>query len=183
MINSTATLCIEGSMDEYLKQCRKLSLTARMAIALLVFERFCSDNLIECRQTKDLSEHLWQWPLIDGPDQFEPWEQSRPELVDYGLGDGATKVILSVLEQGQVEESKFRDIVGGLVEILWGSFWGASENEQSLKSLSIVLNSANLDTYPPLTPFRFSLFSERSGWGQSLTKEDRDYWRSCSKNA
>jgi hypothetical protein len=170
-------------MDKYLEQCKNLSLTARMAIALLVFERFCEENQIGLDQVGELSEYLWQWPLIDGPDQFEPWESSRPELVNYGLGDGPSKDVLSVLDAVQIEESRFRNIVGGLVEILWGSFWGAAENELSFEALSTVLSSSKLEVFPTLTPFKFSRYSDLDGWGVKITKEDRDFWRGSYKNA
>lgn len=170
-------------MDKYLEQCRKLSLTARMAIALLVFERFCGENKIEFSQIKELSDYLWQWPLIDGPDQFEPWESSRPELVNYGLGDEPSTHVLSALGAVQIEESRFRNVVGGLVEILWGSFWGAAENELSFKALSTVLFSSKLEKLPALTPFKFSLYSDMNGWGEKIEKEDRDFWRNSYKSA
>lgn len=170
-------------MDKYLEQCRNLSLTARMAIALLVFERFCKENKIEFEQIKDLSDYLWQWPLIDGPDQFKSWESSRPELVNYALGDEASTYILSALSAINIEESRFRNVVGGLVEILWSSFWGAAENELSLKSLSNVLSSSQLEKFPTLTPFKFSLYSDMNGWGKKVEKEDRDFWRYSDSNA
>jgi len=164
-------------MNNYLEQCRKLSLTARMAIALLVFERFCKENQIRVSLVSELSDYLWKWPLIDGPDQFEPWESSRPELANYGLGDEASKELLKALNEAEIEESRFRNIVAGLIEILWGSFWGGAENELSMEALTTVLISSKIDQLPALTPFKFSLFSDMSGWGEKISVEDRDFWR------
>lgn len=169
------------TMDIYLIQCKKLSLTARMAIALLVFECFCRNTGLQIKQVSELSEYLWQWPLIDGPDQFELWEKNRPELVNYGLGDEATNELLIELESRGISETRFRDIVSGLVEILWSSFWGAAENEFSLEALRNVLASSKVERLPVLTPFKFSLYSDMSGWGKKLTKEDRDFWRMSGK--
>jgi hypothetical protein len=170
-------------MEIYLEQCKKLSLTARAAIALLVFERFCEENQIKLDQVRELSDYLWQWPLVDGPDQFEPWESSRTELVNYGLGDEASPEVLFSLEEAKIDEFRFRNIVNGLVEILWGSFWGAAENELSLKALSTVLSSSKLEKLPTITPFKFSLYSDMGGWGEKITKEDRDFWRRSYTNA
>lgn len=176
-------LCTKRVMDNYLESCRKLSLTARMAIALLVFERFCAESKIHHSLFSELSDYLWKWPLIDGPDQFEPWESARPELVNYALGDEASRELVAALDKAQIEESRFRKITEGLVEILWGSFWGASEDELSMKALETVIASSKVEKLPSLTPFKFSLFSDMSGWGEKLTVEDRNYWRTSYKSA
>ena len=164
-------------MDKYLDQCKALSLTARFAIALLVCEKFCKNNDLQIFQIKELSDYLWQWPLIDGPDQFEPWERSRPELVNYGLGDEPSNQALSELVKRGISEHRFRNIVGSLTEILWSSFWGAAEDESSIKFLRNVIYSCKIEPLPVLTPFRFSLFTDGEGWGRKLTIEDRDFWR------
>jgi hypothetical protein len=52
----------------------------------------------------------------------------------------------------------------------------------SLKALSAVLSSSKLDKLPILAPFKFSLFSDMDGWGEKVTKEDRDFWRDSFKN-
>jgi len=167
-------------MDSYLEECRPLSLNARMGIAALVFERFCEEKNIHATCVSELLDHLWEWPLIDGPDQFEPWEAARPMLVDYGLSGNASEPLKSLLMEASVSEAMFSSIVGSLIEILWGSFWGAAEDEVSYQCFRRVLMTCDVSKLPPLTPFRFSLFSEGSGWGPKLTKEDRDFWRICS---
>ncbi|WP_210330685.1 hypothetical protein [Aliikangiella sp. G2MR2-5] len=128
-----------------------------------------------------MSDYLWQWPLIDGPDQFEPWESSRPELVNFGLGDSASDNLISVLNKSGIDETQFRRMVEGVIEILWGSFWGAAEHELSMKALEAVLLTSNVSELPALTPFKFSLFTDNHGWGQKLTLEDRNFWRNCYK--
>ncbi len=162
---------------DYLQQCKKLSLTARMAIALVVFERYCKNHNIEGKLISEFLDHLWKWPLIDGPDQFEPWEKTRPELVNYGLGDEANSELLSILNEANVEEFAFRDIVTSIVEILWGNFWGGSEDEPSMQAFHTVINRSKVSPLPCLTPFKFSLFRDGSGWGEKLSIEDCSYWR------
>ena len=170
-------------MEEYLEQCRKLSLTARMAIALLIFERFCEDNNILSPLVSELSSYLWKWPIINGPDEFYPWESSRPELANYALGDEASSDLLASLELANIDENRFRSVVSGVIEILWVSFWGAAENERAMESLTTTIKSSKLPNFPPLTPFKFCVFSDGSGWGEKITKEDCHYWRECFKNA
>ena len=168
-------------MRGYTSACKELSLTAREAIALLVFEDYCNSHNIESILIDEFLSYLWQWPLINGPDEFEPWESKRPELVNYGLGDPASIQLIELLDASGIDESEFRDIISGIVEILWGSFWGKAEDEVSYNCLQNVLKAAKPTTLPPITPFKFSLFKDGSGWGVQITKTDRDFWRSCGK--
>ncbi|MHA2743444.1 hypothetical protein ACXZ7S_27020, partial [Vibrio harveyi] len=63
------------------------------------------------------------------------------------------------LAQNGIGESQFRTIVGGVTDILWGNFWGAAENEQSMAALESVISASGIEQLPVLTPFKFSLFS------------------------
>ena len=95
-------------MEKQLQEYKQLSLTARLAIALLVFEKYCAENKIDNKIITEFLHYLWQWPLIDGPDQFEPWEKSRTELVNFGLGDSAGKELLIIIKESNIEENNFR---------------------------------------------------------------------------
>ncbi len=74
-----AALCIlERIMNSYTSECKRLSISARAAIGLLIFERFCVLHALELHDNQEFLEHLWDWFLVDGPDEFEPWESKRP---------------------------------------------------------------------------------------------------------
>ena len=163
-------------MDTYIEQLEELSLTARVAIALKLFDLYCSKNHIIHPKINEFIDYLWQWPLIDGPNKFGPWESSRPHLVNFGLGDELDSELLILLESLGKSERSFRVIISSIVEILWGSFWGRSENRQSLSSLKCVIKMTE-SPLPNLTPFKFSKFLDGGGWGNRLTKEDVLYWR------
>ncbi|HDM8193799.1 TPA: hypothetical protein P0E30_005274, partial [Vibrio harveyi] len=87
------------------------------------------------------------------------------------------------LAQNGIGESQFRTIVGGVTDILWGSFWGAAENEQSMAALESVISASGIEQLPVLTPFKFSLFSQNEGWGDKVTPQDLEFWRTCVKYA
>ncbi|MGU3796414.1 hypothetical protein [Vibrio diabolicus] len=74
-------------------------------------------------------------------------------------------------------------LVGGVTDILWGSFWGAAENEQSMVALENVISASGIEQLPVLTPFKFSLFSQNDGWGDKITPQDLEFWRTCVKYA
>jgi hypothetical protein len=168
-------------MQIYIEECKQLSLTAREAISLLVIERFCFENKIENILIDDFLDYMWEWPLIDGPEQFEPWEAAKPDLVNYGLGDSAPKLLVKLLEKNDICGNKFRSLIEGAVEILWSSFWGAAQNERSYESLHDVIVKSGVEKLPVLTPFRFSLFHQGNGWGNKLNRADRDFWRNYYK--
>ncbi|MGO2478530.1 MAG: hypothetical protein ACTH7Q_09230 [Pseudoalteromonas sp.] len=164
-------------MVNYIEQCKALSLTARVSIALKIFECFCNENSLKHPMIAEFQNYLWQWPLIDGADQFESWESDRPFLVNYGIGDDSTIELETLLSKADISEPRFHKIVASVVGILWGSFWGACEDEQSLDSLATVVELSKIEYLPNLTPLKFSLFSDNNGWGYKLNAEDVTYWR------
>ncbi|GHZ29835.1 hypothetical protein VCSRO29_3470 [Vibrio cholerae] len=155
-------------MNSYTSECKRLSINARAAIGLLIFERFCVLHGLKLQENQDFLDHLWSWFLVDGPDEFEPWESKRTTLVNCGLGDEFPEGLLHSLAQNGVGESQFRTIVGGTTDILWGSFWGAAENELSMAALENVISASGLEQFPVLTPFKFSLFSQNGCWVKKL---------------
>jgi hypothetical protein len=70
-------------------------------------------------------------------------------------------------------------MVSAVADTFYNSLYGAAENEPSFQALSSLINSASLNSLPPITPFKFSRFSEGYGWGDKLTAEDVAYWRYC----
>ncbi|KTF18380.1 hypothetical protein [Pseudoalteromonas sp. H105] len=170
-------------MNDYLKECKKLSLTARAAIALLVFKRYCEMHNLRGAELDKYFEHLWQWPLIDDPSLFDPWQSSRPYLVDFGLGDEASTELIDLLSSVGLSEERFRPIAETATLILWESFWGAAEDSVAMDHLERGLLASKLTEFPVLTPFKFSRFEQRDGWGDYITEQDRDFWRDCARYA
>jgi hypothetical protein len=128
----------------------------------------------------EFSDYLWKWPLIDGPDQFEPWEKSRPELLNFCMGNEASKELVFALERANIEENEFRKIIEGVVGILWGSFWGGPEDEFSMQALETVIKKSEVSCLPSLTPFKFSRFLDRDGWGEKILPRDCEFWQKCA---
>ncbi len=170
------------SVITYIEHCKELSLTARVSVALKVFESYCQEQSLHHPMITEFLDYLWKWPLIDDPDRFEPWESSKPFLVNFGFGLDPNSELEHLLSQANITERVFREIVSGIVDILWGSFWGASENELSLNALHKVILHASIKVLPNITPFKFSRFSENHGWGMKLTPDEVKYWRMCAND-
>lgn len=166
-------------VDRFLERCKELSLTARVAAALLIFERYCRFKAIESQELEDFLDYMWEWPRAE----FEAWEARKPALVNAGLGDPLPPQLAAQLEARGIGIHGFATAVGGLVEILWGSFWGAAEDDGSLKALQCVVAQTHTGLLPPLTPLRFSRFVEGNGWGIGLTVQDHQYWQSLRPKA
>ena len=166
--------------SEYVHELRKLSLKAREAVALLVCEKYFLNHDLRHEEISEFFSYMWEWPLIS---DFETWEKQRPLLVDFGLGDDLTDEFSNALASSSIEETQFRSVVSGTVEILWGSFWGASEDDASFNSLISVIKASGLEQYPVLTPFKFSVFTDADGWGKRISIQDRDFWRSSAAYA
>ena len=161
----------------YLDICKSLSLTARLGIALRLFEKYCNDTEINDDSIDEFLDYLWKWPFVsNGEIDFSDWEKRRPWLVDIGLGEPLGDS-LSSLNYANIKESSFRVVVSSVVEILWGSFWGEAEDELSLNCLSELIQATNPNSLPAVTPFKISKFKDNNGWGNSLTNEDVDFWR------
>jgi hypothetical protein len=163
--------------EKYIDDVKDLSLTARVCVAVLIFEKYCIDKQLIDSQIDEFINYIWEWPLINDPDQFVTWEQRKVELVNYGLGEDCSPEFKDKLKEADIDEIVFRSFVSSIVEILWGSFWGAAENNQSFESFIKVMKYGNLSTFPVLTPFKFSKFCDGDGWGINLNKIDRDFWR------
>ena len=164
-------------MDSYLEKCKELSLTAREAIALHCFEKYCEKKQLKCSLIDEAIEYLWKWPLIDGPDEFEPWESNKPALINYGLGAPIPTDVEKVLKIDEVDEKEFKRIVQSLITILWGSFWGASEDELSLNSLKTIIELTSLEKSPKIKTYQVSKFGDMNGWGNKISKDDYELWR------
>ncbi|BCO17636.1 hypothetical protein KUC3_04930 [Alteromonas sp. KC3] len=162
----------------YLDICKSLSLTARLGIALRLFEKYCNVTGINEDSIDEFLDYLWIWPLVSsGEFEFSAWENKRPQLVNFGLGDPLSNSFLLSLNNANIEETDFRKIVSPIVEILWGSFWGEAEDELSLNCLSELIQRITPNSLPALTPFKISKFKDNNGWGNSLTNEDIAFWR------
>jgi hypothetical protein len=60
---------------------------------------------------------------------------------------------------------------------LWGSFWGASNDELSLTSLKTVIELTSLEKLPKIEIYH-SQFCDMHGWGNKISRDDYERWRS-----
>jgi hypothetical protein len=158
----------------------RLSLTARLGVALNCFERFCDVAQIRDQSIDDYLSYLWQFPCIVNAPGFGEWEAHSPMLVDLALSGGDLPLeIMRQLEGTKVSHEEFRLMIEAVVAIIFDSFWTDCDEPGSRKWLDRVVRVAAKAGVqpPPIRPFSISLYRDCGGWGFPITPEQRDMWR------
>jgi uncharacterized protein (DUF433 family) len=161
---------------------RNLSLTARLAMALECFTRYCRRRGLEHADLSAFVDYLWEFPVVISngrPDVFVEWEQGGPVLLDVGPRDPLPPGIEAAVLRAGLAPKEFRDLVFHVMEIVWGSFYAASDDRGSLSHLKNVIRITRAaGVVPPsYTLYSSSRFSDGGGWGARMTPEERDEWR------
>lgn len=161
---------------------RSLSLKARLAVALVCFERFCAKAGLHHPELTVFFEHMWALPSADS---FPAWDSHKDGLVGVGLGDPFSPAIISLLDVSGVPQHTLRELLMHTVEIVFGSAYGQSDDTGSLQDLEAVLRitSGAGVVPPPAQSFSSSLFSEREGWGAPVSPQTATAWRYSSYDA
>lgn len=157
----------------------RLSLNARLAVALHCFENYCRVHGLRSSAIDAFLDYMWEHPCIASPNEFTAWERARIPLVSVGLGDPFPPDVEQVLQQAGVSPKEFRELLENTVEIVFGSFYGAADDQGSIRHLEAVLSIATASAIVPPSAAMFaqSLFADRHGWGQQLSRPLRDAWR------
>jgi hypothetical protein len=168
------------AVDPDLLGAGELSLIARLCLSLCCFERYCQARDLACESIRGFVEYMWEWPLrMSTPDAFSDWQEKATELVETGLGDPPPVDVAARLQEKGVDPIEFRKLVESTVEIIWGSFFAASDNEGSLEHLAQVVSICKRWglAIPPVSAFVESRFTDRNGWGARATPDQRDRWK------
>jgi len=162
----------EQKADAY----REVSIAARVAVALLCFERYCQAKRLRHPLIDTFLDRMWELPCIES---LAEWEARPCELVHAGLGDSFSPEVVDLLGPDKVFRKEFRELLESTVEVVYCSAYGKGDDEGSLRFLNRVLCicSAASISPPPVEPFSMSLFAENDGWGKRLSTEQRDAWR------
>lgn len=156
---------------------RHLSLTARMAVALHCFSRYCSKLELRHDDIDAFVDYLWEFPLIE---RWDLWEEHAPRLLQVALGDNWPADLQEFLLIRLESANQFRTLLGAVAEIVFGSGYGAADDEMSMRYLAKAIYL--VDQFgvrpPPPEEFAESLFVDNHGWGNKITEEVRNRWRS-----
>jgi hypothetical protein len=167
-----------STQSEYLRQARELSLTARLAVGLHCFSRYCKRHELVLSLIDKFLDDLWEFPLAYGQ-RWAEWEEHHSELVYSGLGDPLPVGLEPVLKARGIDPGEFHRFVSDVMEIVFSSFYGAADSDFSYKCLAAVIEVTRREgiELPPLGRFSGSKFADRAGWGEPIAQEERDAWR------
>lgn len=159
-----------------------LSLTARFAIALHCLERYCAARSVDGAPVVEWLDYLWEWPAVQGPDEFRTWEVQDPALRNASLGGELPPGFADALRDAGVAESEFLRILEHTAGIVFDSFYSIADERGSARHLAEVLAVAEAAGvgHPPFEAFASSTFAQRAGWGDPLSPEERDAWRALA---
>lgn len=158
-----------------------LSLRARAAVALTIFEDYRRARGLEHPEIEAFKDHLWWYvsTAVDDNSSFEGWRSGGPPLVEVGLGDEYPAGFETFLASRGVPEGEFRQALSGTTEVLYGSFYGAADDAGSRRDLRELWAVAEPLGVPCPDPNRFngSQWADRGGWGLLPSPEVLARWR------
>src|SRR5215470_2644254 len=98
------------------------------------------------------------------------WERRQPELVTVGLGGAIPNTSFVWLDDAGITADAFRRLVEHTVEIVYGSFYGAANDDEAFMHLQHVLRMTEQAGHitPLLSLVAQSRFVDRHGWGEPL---------------
>jgi len=125
-------------------------------------------------------EYFWEFALLDLM-EVGVWVKNRPVLVQVALGDNWPAELEAFLHSHCEDSESFRRLIEATAEIVYYSLYGAADNESSLKYLRHVMQTTSAAGVvpPPLDCFAASRFQDRHGWGNPISADQRDEWRSA----
>ena len=145
---------------------RPLSLSARIAIALHLFQGYCNRRGLDHLEIERFVEHLWEFiALPAGGGGFEDWKKREPPLTYVGLGDDIPPEFDSVLRAAGVSASEFRQVLSCTTEVLYSTMYGAADEEgsrQYLSDLARIAESVGAE-WPSMSCFSESKWSDCHG--------------------
>lgn len=170
-------------LSKFTDLARPLSLTARACISLHITEAYFRKIGLKHALVDEFFEHLWQHPLMTEPKEFSTWESQRGDLVDFGLTDDLPDDLDELTPQLPINEEELFAVVEAPVEILWGNFFSASDDDTSFDYLQFSLNLAEREglIFPKIEMYADSLFADNNGWGKPISEPTRDQWREQGK--
>jgi hypothetical protein len=172
----------EGEITEKtpLPDVGQLSLRARAAYGLTLFEGYCRARGLEHMEIVAFEDHLWRFVgTVDEPNAFDCWLEAEPPLIEAGLGYEYPAGFEAFLASRGVPEREFRQALQATTEIIYGSLYAAADEVGSQIDLIHLWRVAETVGVrcPDLSRFNGSRWADRGGWGVLPRPEELAQWR------
>ena len=143
--------------DEATPKLKDLSLDAKLALALVAFERFWHKHGFASDHVQAFQDHLWQWPLLDST-SFDSWYYDNvPALIDTLLaGEPPLASFEEQLKRSTLDEEMVYQMMTRIAEIVYDTIFTVENPEWTQSALDAVLVTCNQMGIksPSLEPFR-----------------------------
>ena len=168
-------------IEEYLTRISPLSVHARFAIGLRIFERYVRLRGLEDESIWTYLNEMWQFPMITDLQDKLTWEKEHCDLTDYGLGDELPEELEEELYSLAINEDYFELWVTNVTELAWGSMLEGPDNDESLELLKKLLQLAAKSEVGAPNPetFSHSLLEHNNGWGNKVTTLELEKWQTA----
>jgi len=166
--------------EAYLEQLKPLSVHARFAVGVRIFERYVRMRGIEDESVWEYLTYMWEFPTLTNNEKFK-WEKKRGELADYGLGDELPEELEEELYSLAINEDYFELWVCNVTELAWTNLLQGPQNEESMFFLKSILNLTIISKIgvPHLEVYQSSQYTEAQGWGDIPSQEMIEQWQSA----
>ena len=152
-----------------------LGLRARFALAVRAAELWCSAKHMDWPGRDSLFDLLWQLPTSE---DLADWD-ARAQLdssVSFGLGGDCPSDLASAIRDSGLAESDVRRLFESMLEVGYGSFYGATDDSGSMDLLLRVLELTGY-AQCDVADFGCCRFEDAFGWGYTVSAQTRDHWR------
>ena len=167
------------TIKEYLAGFKPLSIHARFAIGLRIFERYIRVRGLEDESIWTFLADMWQFPLLSDVAEKLEWEKQRGELADFGLGDEIPEELEEELYTLAISEDYFGLWVSQVTELAWTNLLQGPQDEESMEFIRTLLRLSIVSNIgvPELHLYQTHLFTDNEGWGNPLTQEELESWQ------
>ncbi|MDB9741828.1 hypothetical protein OAB00_03125 [Akkermansiaceae bacterium] len=168
------------NITDYLTQLKPLSVHARFAIGLRLFERYVRLRGLEDESIWEFLEHMWEFPLLSSVEEKLIWGEKRGELADHGLGDELPEELEEEMYSLAINEDYVEIWISNVTELAWTNLLQGPQDEESLCFLKriCILTIISKMGVPDLQPYQTNLFSDNNGWGNTPTLQELASWQS-----
>jgi hypothetical protein len=165
--------------EAYLQHACRLSICARMAIALIAFESWSKHIGLDHADLSDVFDHHWAFMGLSNPDDFQNWADAMPEMSGWGGPDKLTVSFALTVERLGLDRETMLQHLGDLAEILHTSMYAAANGPAVQLHFAATLHRIPVRHWPSTEPFESSKWDQKQGWGNATAAEAAS-WRTTN---
>ncbi|MBG6163531.1 hypothetical protein IWQ48_004370 [Labrenzia sp. EL_13] len=171
-----------NDFNEFLNDAHLCSIRARFGLAMCLLNEFANRHQIAGKAFNEFRKELWESPLLWASiGDAVPWYENLKAFDEREISSENAFGANDPISTSSNDIIRFVNAAKNTESVLLISFYFAADNEGTLELLKNVAEICRPPELPPTTPFKFSTFSQGSGWGPKLHLKDLRFWRKFSE--